>query len=136
MSTQTPREIAFEDIHAGDRLRVEHAWAGIEFTREGVAHENTRDGWFTSEDGIIVSPTTGGIITLLHRPVPAEPKGLGAVVRAAVGESLADPHTVRTLVRTASPDLPWVDEGANGWAWSDFDPDSIEVLSEGIEVES
>ena len=136
MGTQTPREIVFEDIRAGDWIRVEHAEDGIEFTREGVAHENTHDGWFTSEDGIIVSPTTGGIITLLHRPVPAEPKGLGAVVRARVYRSTFDRTLVRTLVRTAGRNLPWVDEKGSLWRWDDFDPESIEVLPEGIEVES
>ena len=134
MGTQTPREIAFEDIRAGDRLRVEHAWAGIEFTREGVAHENTRDGWFTSEDGLLITADSTATITLLHRPAPAEPKGLGAVVRARVSRSTVDPRRARTLVCVGGA---WVDEQdfRQSWRWSDFDPESIEVLSEGIEVE-
>ncbi len=132
MSAQTPREIAFEDIRAGDRIRVEYAESGIKFTREGVAHENTQGGWFASEGGLIVGAIGGVTTTLLHRPAPAEPKGLGAVVRARVSRSVTAPHLVRTLVRAPSSRAqrtPWVDERGSRWAWSDLDPESIEVES-------
>lgn len=134
--TQEPRQIAFDDIRKGDLIRLEYPTAsGIKVTRRGEAFERRPDGaWYTSEGGYVAAPFTTGTIILLSRPAPAEPKGLGAVVRAAVGESMVDPRLVRTLVRTANRDFPWADEGGTRWEWSDFDPDSIEVLSEGVEV--
>lgn len=132
MSAQTPRQIAFEDIRAGDRIRTEHPEGGVKFMCEGVAHQNTHDGWFTSEGGLIVSAHSTATITLLHRPAPAEPKGLGAVVRARVPASGGRLWTF-VKVHVEQGLSPW--QGPGAWRWSDFDPDSIEVLSEGIEVE-
>ena len=131
------REITFDEIRKGDLIRLEYDEFGIKSTRRGEAFERRPDGaWYTSEGGYVAAPFTTGTILLLHRPTPAEPKSLGAVVRAAVRSSSADPHRVRTLVRTASRNFPWVDEGGDGWVWFDLDPESIEVLPEGIEVES
>ncbi len=118
-------EIKFEDIREGDKIRTEHPEGGIKFMCEGVAHKNTRDGWFTSEGGFLVSARSTATITLLHRPAPAEPEGLGAMVRAVVGGNEWYFHRIGTGER------PWINVARNWHAWSEFDPDSIEVLYEG-----
>lgn len=136
MSTQTPREIAFEDIKKGDDIEVQYAEDGVTFTRRGIAHERGERNWYTEAEGLLAGDYDGWTYYLLHRPVTAEPKGLGAVVRARVYRSTFDRTLARTLVRTAGRNLLWVDEKGSLWHWDDFDPESIEVLSEGIEVES
>lgn len=86
--------------------------------------------WKTPDGEYLVfrdSPA-GRVIELVERPVPAEPKGLGAVVRAVVGGNKWHFHRIGTGER------PWINLARNWHDWSDFDPESIEVLSEGIEI--
>src|SRR5690606_26050764 len=108
---------------------------GVAYTRRGVAHSisHLAKSWQTKDGGLVASNYDGDWQHYLHsRPVPAEPKGLGAVVRAKVAASRLDVETVWTLVRTEAPVDPWADERECFWNWSDLDPDSIEELSEGI----
>lgn len=136
MSTQTPRVIAFDDIREGDRIEVAWSVGDREEAYRGVAGYTSAHGAWCTEEGMpIVAQGDGGTITLLHRPTATEPKGLGAVVRARVSRSTIDPRRARTLVCVGGV---WVDEQdfRQSWTWSNFDPESIEVLSEGIEVES
>lgn len=128
----TPREIKFEDIRKGDDIEARRVVDGVTCTRRGIAHATSSrvERWYTEAWGLIATDYDGDWkFYLHHRPAPAEPKGLGAVVRAKVSRPTSDPHSVRTFVRTAGRDLPWVDEWGFSWAWSHLNPDSIEVES-------
>lgn len=121
-------EIKFEDIRKGDRIRAQFAPDyGITITGEGVAHKlRYGDTWVTSEGGFLVRENDAATITLLHRPSPAEPEGLGAVIEYAGNEYVSINRT---------PGKPrWVFVADNRtyneavvYSWSEFDPDSIEV---------
>jgi hypothetical protein len=139
MTANEPREIAFEDIKAGDEIEVVYTHGDRTVSYRGAASRFSVDGswWMTAKGKDLVSKQDNRDRILLHsRPAPEEPKGLGAVVRARVDVE------VGLYVRSApawrgdrgSPD--WADPDGEFFYWSDFDPDSIEVLSEGIEVES
>lgn len=135
MSTQEPREIAFEDIREGDDIEVVWDYGDLAATLRGIADHKDADGWWrTPQSRLLINPIGATRTILLHpRPAPAEPKGLGAVVRAKVARTGRRGVFVRT-----HPGLyghVWRGLG-DAWDWSDLDPDSIEVLSEGIEVES
>lgn len=131
----TPREIKFEDIRVGDDIEAHFHESDVFATARGVVGEIDGNMLRTAKGGPIAN--VGGYdwkFYLHSRPTPEEPKGLGAVVHARAAHPADVPHLVRTLVRTANHEFPWVDGRGNEWEWSDFDPDSIEVLSEGIEV--
>ena len=125
----TPREIAFEDIRKGDDIEARWTLDGLRFTRRGVAHHRNPLCWYTEEGGRLANSDGDWTHYLHSRPAPAEPKGLGAIVRAVVGGNEWYFHRIGTGER------PWINVARNWHAWYDFDPDSIEVLSEGNEVE-
>lgn len=134
MSTQTPREIAFDDIRKGDDIEVQWRMGDALETRRGVAHEWGGDFWGTRGGRVLVDRLDRlDRILLHHRPVSAEPEGLGATMRS---------EGIEYVSVNRKPGTPrWVDaglhEGGTPWAvrWDEFDPDSIEVLSEGNEVD-
>ena len=139
MSTQEPREIAFEDICKGDDIESRSTANGTAFTRRGIAHAFTGNTWITEEGGTVASGYRGDAWAhYLHpRPVPAEPKGLGAVVRARARESGEIGLFVRTPSLPTLPGVPtrepdWVDCGGHCHYWSDFDPATIEILHDGM----
>lgn len=86
----TPRKIRFEDIRKGDLIRVQHkARHGVRATREGVAGDLLPgDVWVTDEGGALAFKDAARSITLLDRPTPDEPKGVGAVVETSTGTQL------------------------------------------------
>lgn len=135
MTTQTPREIAFEDIREGDRIEAAWSVGDREEAYRGVAaYISTHGAWCTEEGRPIAWAGPNITYTLLHRPAVTEPKGLGAVVRARTRSGSREGQFVH--IRAELGTERWQGPGGGIYYWSDFDPDSIEVLSEGIEVES
>lgn len=130
-TTQTPREIAFEDITKGDDIEARWERNGVSAAYRGIAHHRTYGNWYTEAGGLVAhehEEGDGWQYYLHSRPAPEEPKGLGAVVWTG------SMHVARWA---EGPDAiyPWLSRGGDMYAWSDFDPDTIEVLSEGIIVE-
>lgn len=131
------KQISFEDIRKGDRIRAEYVEGSITITREGVAHENAYGGWFASEGGgLIVSATREATITLLHRPEPREPEGVGVVVETEDRIRFVSIHPNtrgRRWVR-----LWWTGRGtsdhATVWAWDALVRayGSLSVVREGV----
>lgn len=136
--TQEPREIAFDDIRKGDDVEVVWERDDRTDTSRGIADHKDADGWWRTRGGQLLAgplPAANRTILLHHRPAPAEPEGLGAVVRTEEG--------IEYVSVNRKPGTPrWVDSEAHDrrecWAlmWVEFDLDSIEVLSERIGVES
>lgn len=125
-------EIAFENIREGDDIEVQWRLGDILETRRGVAHKKERGGFFwVTKDGRTLVGFQGNQVRILlhHRPAPAEPEGLGAIVWAVVGGNGWYFHRIGTGER------PWINVARNWHAWSDFEPDSIEMLFKGIGVE-
>lgn len=125
----TSREIEFKDIRKGDYIEVVWERNDRTDTSRGTAHRRAADGWWRTHGGqLLVGPvfTENRTITLLHRPSPAEPEGLGAVIEYAGNEYVSINRT---------PGKPrWVFVADNRtyneavvYSWSEFDPDSIEV---------
>lgn len=137
----TPRQIEFEDIRKGDYIEV--AWERNDRTdtSRGTAHRKAADGWWRTRGGqLLAGPvfTENRTITLLHRPAPAEPEGLGAVVRTSEGNEYVSvnrqPGTPRWV--EAMTDDVFGERWPIRWVEFDLDLDSIEVLSEGNEEEA
>jgi len=139
MSTQEPREIAFEDIKKGDDIEVSWQDGGRTTTVRGVARDRKGDGW-QAEGGYFLAwdRAPHETVTLLHRPAPAEPMRLGAVVRARPLGTLTDATDLYVrFAKSGDKGCTWIRVGeGGGFRWADLDPDSIDVLPEGIEVES
>lgn len=123
-------EIEFEDIRKGDDIEVRWRLGDTLETRRGVAHEKSGNSWLT-KDGLTLVTLLGNHVRILlhHRPAPAEPEGLGAIVWAVVGGNGWYFHRIGTGER------PWINVARNWHDWSDFEPDSIEMLFKGIGVE-
>ena len=127
----TPREIAFEDIKKGDDIEARWERDGVVTTLRGIAHDPGSHYWYTEAGGLIANDYDGYWTHFLHaRPAPDEPTGLGAVVRAA----LRSQESPRVFTRVNEGPYGWADASGQLFAWPDFSPESIEVLSEGIEV--
>lgn len=131
------KQISFEDIRKGDRIRAVRVEGGITITREGVAHENAYGGWFTREGGLLIaSANIDATITLVDRPVPAEPEGVGVVVETEDRIRFVSIHPNpggRRWVR-----LWWTGRGtsdhATVWAWDALVRayGSLSVVREGV----
>ena len=138
MTEQTPREIAFKDIKKGDDIEARYTRDGVALTRRGVAHSTNSyaEFWHTEASGLVANNYNGDWKYYLHsRPAPEEPKGLGARILLRRGWEYIATNSTPGTHRWV-----WVREDRSGGClasrWSDLDPDTIEVLSEGIEVES
>lgn len=121
------RKISFEDIRKGDRIRVQYKPEyGVTTIREGVAHEITEDTWVTEGFGLIAAKDWAESITLLERPSPQEPEGLGKIIR--YGED------VYISVRAEPGTYRWCMSPRGGRAsglffkWNELDPERIEIL--------
>src|SRR5690554_4329310 len=90
MGGRVTKQIEFEDIRRGDLIRVQHkAKHGVRATREGVAGELLYgDVWVTVEGGSLAFKDEAESITLLERPEPQEPVGVGVVVETGSGVQL------------------------------------------------
>jgi hypothetical protein len=138
MSTTEPREIAFEEICEGDDIEVVWQRNDRTDTSRGVAARKGADGWWRTRGGqLLAGPVLIESRTLIlhRRPAPAELEGLGAVIEYAGNEWVSTNRAPGTLRWVPVDDDRTRDE-ALVYRWSEFEPDSIEVLSEGIEVES
>lgn len=127
-------EIAFENIREGDDIEVQWRLGDTLETRRGVAHEKSGNSWLT-KDGLTLVTLLGNHVRILlhHRPAPAEPEGLGAIVRTAEGIEFVSVN--RTPGTRRWVDAMIDDEHGERWAlkWDDleFDRDGIGVLYEG-----
>lgn len=115
------KQIEFEDIRRGDLIRVQHkARRGVRATYEGVAHEFAfGNAWYTEEGALIAFKDEAESITLLERPKPQEPVGVGVVVETGSGVQLVSIHPNpggRRWVR-----LWWTGRGTSeyvtAWTW-------------------
>lgn len=121
------RKISFEDIRQGDRIQAHFKPEyGVTTIREGVAHELTEDTWVTEGFGLVAAKDWVESITLLERPSPQEPEGLGKIIR--YGED------TYVSVRAVPGTLRWCMTPRGGresglfYCWSDFEPERIEIL--------
>lgn len=133
----TPRQIELDDIRKGDYIEVVWERNDRTDTWRGIAVRKDDNGWWRTLGGqLLVGPVLveDRTITLLHRPAPAEPEGLGAVVRTAEG--------IEYVSVNRKPGTPrWVDAGVHDtsgrralkWAELTRCTTAIEVLSEGNE---
>jgi len=107
----------------------------VAYTRRGIAYETNSDRlpeyWYAEAGGLVANNYDGNWKHFLHpRPAPAEPTGLGARIRWRKWEYIA------TNSAPGTRRWAWVNELGNVGRlavirWDEFDPDSIEVLSEG-----
>lgn len=122
------RKISFEDIRQGDRIQVHFkSEYGVTIIREGVAHELTEDTWVTERSGIVAVKDWAESITLLERPAPQEPEGLGKIIRYGEDTYVSvrpEPGTLRWCM------TPRDGNRTNGLfhRWSEFEPERIEIL--------
>lgn len=76
--------IKFEEIQAGDLIRVEDTDSDLTRSRTGIAMKSDMHGdrWATASGAIIVTCYGEGPIYLLSRPMPPLPTEPGTVFRA------------------------------------------------------
>src|SRR5690606_8062853 len=100
MTEQTPREIAFKDIKKGDDIEARYTRDGVAHARHGVAHSTNSyaEFWYTEAGGVIANDYYRDWKYYLHsRPTPAEPKGLGSLIRVGKAKYIATNSAPGTL---------------------------------------
>lgn len=120
-----------EELRAGMRVRATlpngsavegDLEAGFNFASEPVLYvAGLRIAAWPEEQRVYLE---GATFEVLSRPKPAEPQGIGAVVRDTNGD---------LWVRADNDDAPWYGVGGHYWDTWDF-VDALEVVSEGVQL--
>lgn len=123
------RQISYEDIRQGDRIRVRWVHLDASHTIEGVAAREHAGSWKTPNGEYLVfrASLAESIIELVERPSPQEPEGLGKIIRHGEDTYVSvypEPGTLRWCK------TPRIGNITHDWfyRWGDFDLESIEIL--------
>lgn len=138
MSNTFPREIAFDEIRKGDRIRFTELGGGVTYTCEGVTHTFQGECWEAQEGGPVASKTDD-TITLLDRPTTPLPTEEGALILAYCirGLTFDKPLTLRRNNRGRwVEDGGWVNEaGDDVLSWAPLTPGpAVVVVSTPAEI--
>lgn len=139
-NTSLPREISFDEIRKGDRIRVPNdPFRGVTDSSEGIAHSISGSCWLTREGGIIAD-VLDDTITLLDRlETPSLPTEEGALILAyrIRGLTYGKPLTLRRSNRGCWVGVgSWVNEqGYDILSWAPLTPGpAVEVVNTPAEI--